>query len=137
MSVPRVSFASVLARDMEVLSGFYGRLFGFREVESLRSGLFRGMLAGDLILGFSHLDAAELLELAPQHRHPGQQFLSFEVDSGEAVRAMTDEAVRAGAAVVQAPHVTYYGADQAVLVDPEDNPFRINHLDVDEVGPSD
>lgn len=133
MTAPRVSFASVLASDMKALSSFYVRLFGLSEVTSLRSDLFRGLLAGDLILGFSHLEAAALLELPSEHRHAGQQFLTFEVGSAEEVRTMTDAAVRAGASLRHAPHVTYYGADQAVLLDPEDNPFRINHLRVEEL----
>lgn len=119
---------------MEALSSFYGGLFGLSEVTSLRSDLFRGLVTGDLILGFSHLRAAELLELPAGRRHAGQQFLTFEVDSPEEVRAVTDRAVRAGASLAQAPHVTYYGADQSVLLDPEGNPFRINHLSVDEIG---
>lgn len=133
MRISRVSFASVLANDMEALSSFYGSLFEMGEVASLRSELFRGLLAGDLIMGFSHLKAAELLELPAGRRRAGQQFLTFEVGSPEEVQAVADSAVGSGASLVQAPHVTYYGAHQAVLLDPEGNPFRVNHLRVEEV----
>jgi catechol 2,3-dioxygenase-like lactoylglutathione lyase family enzyme len=133
VTAARVSFASVLAQDMERLSAFYGGLFDLPEVGSLRSELFRGLLAGSLIVGFSHPDAASLLELPDGRDRPGQQFLTFEADSAEAVGELTGRAVAAGATLVQAPHTTYYGATQSVLADPEGNPFRINHLVVAEV----
>ncbi len=133
MTAPRVSFASVLAQNMETLSAFYSQVFALKEVTSLRSELFRGLLVGDLVLGFSHADAAALLELPPERSHPGQQFLTFEAESAGAVGAHAERAVAAGATLAQAPHLTYYGADQAVLLDPEGNPFRVNHLAIEEV----
>lgn len=133
MTPTRVSFASVIATDMVDLAAYYSGLFGLREVETLRSQLFRGLLAGDVVLGFSHTDAAPLLELPPGKDGPGQQFLTFEVGSPEDVVEMTRRAVDEGGALIQAPHVTYYGAHQSVVADPEGNLFRINHLAVDEV----
>jgi len=121
---------------MERLSAYYGELFGLNEAVSLRSELFRGLVAGDLILGYSHERAAALLELPEAVGRPGQQFVTFEVDNDDAVASTTETAVASGGVLVQAPHRTYYGAQQSVLLDPEGNPFRINHLDIDEVAGS-
>ena len=41
---------------------------------------------------------------------------------------MTPLAVTRGARVVKAPYQTYYNWCQAVLLDPEDNVFRINKM---------
>jgi len=37
-------------------------------------------------------------------------------------------AVAMGARLIKAPYETYYHWYQAVLLDPEDNVFRINHM---------
>lgn len=130
----RVSFASVIASDIERLSAYYAGLFGLGEVASLRSELFRGLLAGGLVLGYSHADAAALLDLPPAAAHPGQQFLTFEVADDAEVERTTQEALRRGGTLLQAPHRTYYGAQQSVVLGPEGNPFRVNHLAIDELG---
>jgi uncharacterized glyoxalase superfamily protein PhnB len=131
----RLSFASVIARDIEALSGYYAEVFDLPEVVSLRSPLFRGLRIGNVILGYSHEDAAAMLQLPGPGPQAGRQFLTFEVDSAEEVVAFTARAVASGGRVAHEPYHTYYGADQAVLVDPEGNPFRVNHLDLD--GPED
>lgn len=129
-----MSFASLLAKDIVGLSGFYQRCFAWPEVMSLRSDLFRGLDTGNLILGFSDVSAAELLGIDDLLADQGvRSFLTVEVGSGLAVEEYTAAAEREGASVRKAPYRTYYGADQAVLVDPEGNVFRLNHLDVEDV----
>ena len=125
-----LSFASVFAGDIESLSHFYRRVFGFDEVTELRSEHFRGMRVGDTILGFSAHTAYGMLNLeAPEHLGPGvRSLLTFEADSDAQVDSLTAIAVAAGGTCLTPPARTYYGAWQSVLLDPEGNAFRINHL---------
>ncbi|MHB1486840.1 MAG: VOC family protein [Acidimicrobiales bacterium] len=133
-SVFRVSFASLLAADIIELSSFYHRCFGWPEVMSLRSEMFRGLDGGNLIIGFSDLSAAEVLGIDDLVVPEGvRSFLTVEVDSDAEVEESTAVAERAGATVRKTPYRTYYGAYQAVLVDPEGNVFRINHLGIQDV----
>ena len=53
-----------------------------------------------------------------------------ELDDNEVDR-VTAAAVAAGATCVKEPGRTYYGAWQSVLLDPEGNAFRLNHLELD------
>lgn len=126
-----LSFCSVFADDFVALSGYYQRVFGLAEVQSLTSPHFRGLQIGPTILGFSAAQTAyDLLELPrPTTDDPGvRSFTTFEVDSDEQVGTALQAALDAGGSVVQPPHRTYYGAWQAVMLDPEGNAFRINHL---------
>ncbi len=41
---------------------------------------------------------------------------------------MVPIAVEAGATLIKPPYTTYYNWYQAVLMDPEGNVFRINHM---------
>lgn len=121
-----------MADDIVGLSGFYADLLDLEEVVSLRSEHFRGLKIGDTILGFSSHHAYELLNLSPPHSRDGNvSFLTFELADDAAVDVMTDRAVAAGAKCVRSPNRTYYGAWQSVLLDPEGNAFRLNHLTID------
>jgi predicted lactoylglutathione lyase len=44
------------------------------------------------------------------------------------VDELTPKAVSLGAKLVKPPYKTYYNWYQAVLLDPEGNVFRINHM---------
>lgn len=125
-----LSFASVFASDISALSGYYERVFDLPEVAELTSPHFRGLWVGPTVLGFSAFSAYELLQLPqPKVRGPGvTSFLTFECASEPDVTRSVEAAVAEGGSLVQAPHRTYYGAWQAVLLDPEGNAFRINHL---------
>ncbi|MHB1517243.1 MAG: VOC family protein [Acidimicrobiales bacterium] len=130
----RISFTSLLTRDIAELSDFYHRCFGWPEVMSLRSDLFRGLDSGNVIVGFSDLAAAEVLGVGDLVAPEGVRgFLTVEVDSDIDVEERTLSAEQAGATVRKAPYRTYYGAYQSVLLDPEGNAFRINHLEVEDV----
>lgn len=125
-----LSFASILARDVARLSAFYEEVFTLAEVVELTSPHFRGLWVGGTVLGFSAPSAYGLLELpAPVGDDPGiRSFLTFEATTTEEVTTYADRAVSAGGTLVQPPHDTYYGAWQAVLLDPEGHAFRVNHL---------
>lgn len=111
------------------LSGFYADLFGFPEIESYRSPIFRALDGGDgFRFGFNAYDAYALLGLSD--RMPTDRgitcYATFEVDDIEAVEALARKALSLGGRIVKAPYDTYYNARQSVLADPEENIFRIN-----------
>jgi len=124
-----LSYVNVFARDIVALSGFYQRVFGFPEIEAIRSPIFRGLDTGRSSLGFNALDAYELLHLSEHSDARGVKFLlNIDVDAKDEVDRMVPVAVEAGATLVKAPYLTYYNWYQAVLLDPEGNVFRINHM---------
>lgn len=124
-----LSYVNVFARDVVALSGFYQKVFGFAEIEAIRSPIFRGLDTGKSSLGFNALDAYELLKLSDYSDTRGIKFLlNIDVDSKDDVDRMVPVAVAAGATLIKAPYVTYYNWYQAVLLDPEQNVFRINFM---------
>ena len=57
----------------------------------------------------------------------GAKFLlTFDVDTTAEVDRLTPVAVERGARLMKAPYRTYYDWYQSVLLDPEDNVFRVN-----------
>jgi uncharacterized glyoxalase superfamily protein PhnB len=124
-----LSYVNVFARDIVALSGFYQDVFGFTEIEAIRSPIFRGLDTGKSSLGFNAHDAYDLLKLADQADTRGVKFLlNIDVDSVADVDRMVPLAVAKGATLVKPPYKTYYNWYQAVLLDPEGNVFRINHM---------
>ena len=123
-----LSYVNVFARDVAALSGFYQRVFGFSEIESMRSPIFRGLDTGRSCLGFNAPAAYGLLELGEgaDAVHGDAFLLNFDVDSPAEVERMVPLAVAAGAELVKSPYETYYRWYQAVLRDPEGHVFRIN-----------
>ena len=125
----KLSYVNVFARDIEALSGFYQRVFDFPEVEAILSPIFVGLDAGTCCIGFNAPDAYELLHLAEHSDTSGCKFLlNIDVDSPAEVDRMVPIAVEAGATLIKPPYTTYYNWYQAVLMDPEGNVFRINHM---------
>ena len=125
----KLSYVNVFARDIEALSGFYQRVFDFPEVEAIRSPIFVGLDAGTCCIGFNAPDAYKLLHLAEHSDTGGCKFLlNIDVDSPAEVDRMVPIAVEAGATLIKPPYTTYYNWYQAVLMDPEGNVFRINHM---------
>ncbi len=125
----KLSYVNVFARDIEALSGFYQRVFDFPEVEAIRSPIFVGLDAGTCCIGFNAPDAYELLHLAEHSDTSGCKFLlNIDVESPAEVDRMVPIAVEAGATLIKPPYTTYYNWYQAVLMDPEGNVFRINHM---------
>jgi len=124
-----LSYVNVFAKDVVALSGFYQRVFGFAEIEAIRSPIFRGLDTGKSCLGFNAPEAYELLHLAAFADTRGVKFLlNIDVDSQADVDRMVPVAVAAGATLIKPPYVTYYNWYQAVLLDPEQNVFRINFM---------
>lgn len=124
-----LSYVNIFAKDVVALSGFYQRVFGFPEIEAIRSPIFRGLDTGKSSLGFNALDAYDLLQLSEFSDTHGIKFLlNIDVDSQAEVDRMVPVAVDAGATLIKAPYVTYYHWYQSVLLDPEGNVFRINFM---------
>jgi predicted enzyme related to lactoylglutathione lyase len=125
----KLSYTNIFARDIEALSGFYRTVFGFQEIPAIRSPIFVGLDAGGTCIGFNAQDAYGLLNLGDQANPTGVKFLlNIDVDSVADVDRMVPVAVSAGAVLIKPPYKTYYNWYQAVLFDPEQNVFRINHM---------
>jgi predicted lactoylglutathione lyase len=124
-----LSYVNVFARDIVALSGFYADLFGFTEIESIRSPIFRGLDTGKSCIGFNAPQAYELLGLGEYAGSTGVKFLlNIDVAEQSEVDRLVPLALANGATLIKAPYLTYYNWYQAVLLDPEQNVFRINFM---------
>jgi predicted lactoylglutathione lyase len=124
-----LSYVNVFAQDIEALSGFYAQLFGFEEIQAIRSPIFRGLDTGKSCIGFNAPEAYQLLGLEQFAGSTGAKFLlNIDVASQAEVDRLVPLAVARGATLVKAPYQTYYNWYQAVLLDPEQNIFRINFM---------
>lgn len=124
-----LSYVNVFAQDIEALSRFYIDVFGFVEIESIRSPIFRGLNTGNSCIGFNALDAYDMLGLSEYSSPKGIKFLlNIDVDSVAEVDTLVPQAVEKGAKLIKPPYKTYYNWYQAVLLDPEENVFRINKM---------
>ncbi len=127
--MPTLSYVNIFARDIVALSRFYRELFGFTEIAAIRSPIFVGLDTGKTCIGFNAQDAYGLLNLADYAGPTGVKFLlNIDVDSVAEVDRLAPHAVAMGATPIKAPYKTYYNWYQAVLLDPEQNVFRINHM---------
>lgn len=121
-----LSYVNVFAQDIVRLSTFYSDLFGFREIESIRSPIFRGLDTGKSCIGFNALDAYELLGLEAFAGSTGCRFLlNIDVSEQAEVDRLVPLAVEQGARVIKEPYLTYYNWYQAVLLDPEQKSFAL------------
>jgi hypothetical protein len=124
-----LSYVNVFARDIVALSGFYAELFGFEEIQAIRSPIFRGLDTGRSCIGFNAPEAYELLGLSEFAGSTGSKFLlNIDVASQAEVERLVPLAIACGATLIKAPYLTYYNWFQAVLLDPEQNVFRINYM---------
>ncbi|MEE7493350.1 VOC family protein [Methylobacterium oryzae] len=122
-----LSYVNIFARQLEPLAAFYSGLLGLEEIVDSRSSIFRGFRCGDASLGISASDAYELLGLRQPTGEGERNIVTFDVESPTEVERLVEAAKGLGAEVVKEPFETYYGWYQAVLRDPEGNPFRLNH----------
>src|ERR1700761_2617298 len=100
-----LSYVNVFARDVVALSSFYQHVFGFPEIEAIRSPIFRGLDTGKSSLGFNALDAYALLHLEDYAETRGVKFLlNIDVDSQADVDRLVPLATAAGATLVKPPY---------------------------------
>jgi predicted lactoylglutathione lyase len=124
-----LSYVNIFAKDIVKLSGFYRDVFGFEEIPEIRSPIFVGLRTGQSCLGFNAQEAYDLLQLSDYSNPTGVKFLlNFDVDSSAEVDRMTPLAVSCGGRLIKEPYQTYYNWYQSVLLDPEENVFRINKM---------
>lgn len=124
-----LSYVNVFARDIVALSNFYTQLFGFAEIEAIRSPIFRGLDTGKSCIGFNAPEAYQLLGLGEYADSGGVKFLlNIDVSAQAEVDRLVPVALANGATLIKAPYLTYYNWYQAVLLDPEQNVFRINYM---------
>ncbi|WP_407310008.1 glyoxalase [Pseudomonas sp. nanlin1] len=125
----QLSYVNVFAQDIVALSDFYARLFGFSEIAAIRSPIFRGLDTGKSCIGFNAPEAYQLLGLGEFANATGCKFLlNIDVPAQTEVDRLVPLAVEQGARLIKAPYLTYYNWYQAVLLDPEQNVFRINFM---------
>ncbi len=102
----RLSQTTYLTADIVGLSNFYAELFDLEEVEEFRSEVFRGLRLGDVMLGFSALEAYDLLDIGDRRDPTGTgQYLTFEMPDDEAV----NERVKAAEALGATGEVVFLG----------------------------
>lgn len=121
-------YVNVFAKDMIALAEFYQSLFNLKEITESRSEYFRGYETGGCCIGISSAGAYELMSLTKPDIQTDTILMSFSATKQVDVDALCDDAVKRGGTVVKPPFETYYGWYQAVLRDPEGNPFRINYM---------
>jgi predicted enzyme related to lactoylglutathione lyase len=127
MPLATLSYVNVFVRDIDALPDFYASLFGLEEIAEQRSGYFRALKTGATVIGFNGPEAYALLDLGERADTRGVKlFLTFDVEGPPEVSRLAEQAEALGARIVKPPYDTAYGSRQAVLVDPEDNVFRIN-----------
>src|ERR1700722_15309789 len=124
-----LSYVNIFSRDVVKLSSFYSDIFGFEEIQEHRTPIFVGLRTGQSCLGFNAQDVYGLLNLTEYANPTGAKFLlNFDVESTAEVNRMTPLAVSRGARLIKEPYKTYYNWYQSVLLDPEQNVFRINKV---------
>jgi uncharacterized glyoxalase superfamily protein PhnB len=131
MTRPSATLANVnvFAGDIAALSHFYKDLFGFAEILSRRTEIYRVLVAGEIELGFNSYAAYDLLELADRRAstvRPTTVYCTFDLSQEASLEEVVSRAVALGAKVVKQIYRTHYNSEQAVLEDPEMNIFRVN-----------
>jgi len=125
-AVPGLVQVNLFVRDLQRACSFYAELFGFEELTAARSPIFRGLLAGPVLLGFSSGETYARLNLPAALAQRGvAHMLTFNVRDSSVVDKAVESAVRLDASLLKAAAATAYGRYQAVLLDPEGNAFRI------------
>src|SRR6202012_1344330 len=98
----KLSYVNIFARNMVALSQFYIDVFGFTEIEKIRSPIFRGLDTGQSSIGFNAQDAYGLLKLDAFSEVSGIKFLlNIDVVSMAEVDRMTPKAVSLGAQLIK------------------------------------
>lgn len=121
-----LAYTNIFTSNIDRLANFYCTLFDLAEINESRSPIFRGFTSECSSIGFSALDAYELLGLELPTGSGDHVLQTFDVGSEDEVRELAVKATELGAVIVKEPFATYYGWFQAVLRDPDGNAFRIN-----------
>ena len=120
-----LSYVNVATRDLDKLTRFYMDLFGFEEAHEARSPVFRAVMTGRTMIGFNAEAVYPTLNL-PEPSDGSRLILTFDVGSAADVDDKIARAISLGAKLLKPAFQTSYGSYQGVLMDPEQNGFRIN-----------
>lgn len=124
-----MNLVSVYAEDIEALSSFYIEVFGYKEFVEMRFPAARIIWTGRMAVCFHSHAAYEMLDLQAHEDTLGIKFmLNLDCDTQGEVERLVQRAVDRGAELVKGPYETFYGWYQAVVLDPEGNCIRINHV---------
>jgi predicted enzyme related to lactoylglutathione lyase len=122
-----LSYVNVATRNLDVLPKFYMDLFRFEEVRELQTPIFRAITTGKTTIGFNAAAVFQSINLPlPSEASGGKIVLTFDVDTVADVDGAIVRAVTLGAKLLKPAFQTSYGYYQGVLLDPEENGFRIN-----------
>lgn len=120
----RLSYVSIVTPDLDALRDFYVDVVGLPEHVDWRHDGFRGLDAGGGVVLALHSPEA-YAELGLPAVGAGS-LVTFDPGDRVAVDAAHGRLTAAGVRVVREPFDTPYGSYQAVYLDREGNPFRIN-----------
>jgi predicted enzyme related to lactoylglutathione lyase len=124
-------YFSLFCNNIHDQLAFYLPLLGLPEAVAHRSPIYRCIHATTFEFGLHAAPAYALLGIAdrapaPLQTIPVTAYATFMMDSCAQVDALSLKATALGGRVIKAPYPTYYGQWQAVLVDPENNMFRLS-----------
>jgi len=123
----RLSYVSIFTKDVAALPSFYVDVFGLEEVAASRSDRYRELAVGDMMIGFSFIDAYKMLDMADQAEPTGvRSMVTFVVDGVAEVDRLTARAAAHGGRVAKPPFATGFGQVLSVVLDPEGNALRIS-----------
>lgn len=122
---PTLDAVSVVVADMATTVAFYARL-GLRFADDARSAPHAETTVGSLRLMFDTRAVVESFTPAWTPPTGGHAIaLAFRCASVEALDALHDELVTAGAVSVRAPFDAVWGQRYAVVADPDGNPVDL------------
>jgi catechol 2,3-dioxygenase-like lactoylglutathione lyase family enzyme len=120
-------YVNIVSSNPQRLADFYQAIFDLEEIVEHRSPIHRGYRAGACALGFNSEDTLSLLHLESGGDTPRDRiFLTFEVADRDALERTVEQARTRNATLLKPPAETPYGSYQAVLRDPDGNPFRVH-----------
>ena len=124
-------YYSLFCQDMNAQLSYYLLLLGMPEAVTHRSPIYRCIQATTFEFGFHAAPAYALLGVADRapalhQASPVKAYATFMLGSCIEVDVLSTKAAALGGRIVKAPYPTYYGQWQAVLLDPENNMFRLS-----------
>ena len=130
-------YYSLFCQDMNAQLSYYLLLLGMPEAVTHRSPIYRCIQATTFEFGFHAAPAYALLGVADRKPEPHQTssvkaYATFMLGSCAEVDSLSTKAAALGGRIIKAPYPTYYSQWQAVLVDPENNMFRLNFAGLPE-----
>ena len=130
-------YFSLFCKNFEAQLAYYLALLSMPEAVTHRSAIYRCIQATNFEFGFHAAPAYALLGVADRapamlQTSPVTGYATFMLGSCAEVDASSLKAAALGGRIIKAPYPTYYGQWQAVLLDPENNMFRLSYQGLPE-----